>query len=118
MPPDHLRNNHAPDGAAALLEAARAALHTARVAINREIGAYPAPIPACDAQFNGLLEQRRQLSRAIRGINDLLAEGEAKTLTGVELQKILDALSPVDGTLAGRLKTIRITDPFKTPIPR
>jgi hypothetical protein len=31
--------------------------------LDEEIRAYPAPIPACDAQFNYLMEQRAQLTR-------------------------------------------------------
>ena len=33
-------------------------LETEKVRIVEEIGEYPHPIPACDAQFNGLLEER------------------------------------------------------------
>ncbi len=33
-------------------------------AVAAEIGAYPAPIPACDAQYNHLLERRAALAEA------------------------------------------------------
>ena len=106
------------DKTANLLAAAGAALQAARVALNKEIGTYPAPIPACDAQFNGLLEQRRQLSRAIKAIDAILAGGATETLTGVDLQKIVDALGQVDDTLAARLKATLIRDPLPTPTAR
>ncbi len=106
------------DKTANLLADAGAALQAARVALNKEIGAYPAPIPACDAQFNGLLEQRRQLSRAIRAIDAILAKGATETLTGVDLQRIVDALGQVDDTLAARLKATLTRDPLPTPTAR
>jgi chorismate mutase len=34
-------------------------------AVAAEIGAYPAPIPACDAQYNHLLERRAALAEAL-----------------------------------------------------
>jgi len=33
--------------------------------IDQEIGEYPMPVPACDAQFNYLLEQRSMLSQQL-----------------------------------------------------
>ena len=41
--------------------------------IDEEIGMYPAPIPACDAQFNYLLEQRARLTRDL-GRLDVVAD--------------------------------------------
>jgi hypothetical protein len=52
-------------------------LQAQRQAIIEQIRAYPPPIPACDAQFNYLLEQRDLLS-AER--NRLLALGESASL--------------------------------------
>lgn len=48
-----------------LLRDARTALDTARRAIAEEINRYPTPISGCDAQFNHLLSQRSQVSRAL-----------------------------------------------------
>ena len=45
-------------GAAATFSSIRAKLEEMRRALAREIHEYPAPIAACDAQFNHLLEQR------------------------------------------------------------
>ena len=48
--------------------------------ISRQIRTYPAPIPACDAQFNPLMEQRRLLTRerarllAVRGNGQVSVE--------------------------------------------
>ncbi|MFZ1104658.1 MAG: hypothetical protein WAN86_17710 [Hyphomicrobiaceae bacterium] len=58
-------NNVADRDARASIEADWAALRRQLERLVREVGeeirAYPAPIPACDAQFNRLLELRRLL---------------------------------------------------------
>lgn len=38
-----------------------ACLETQRLRIHAEITGYPMPIPACDAHFNGLLEERARV---------------------------------------------------------
>jgi hypothetical protein len=53
------------------------------------IGGYPAPIPACDAQFNHLLEQRRLIGREIRRLNDLAAAAVAEQLAFIEASPCL-----------------------------
>ena len=40
-------------------------LEASRQAVADELRRYPPTIPACDAQFNHLLEQRRQLSQEL-----------------------------------------------------
>ncbi len=46
-------------------DALRARLARMRAAVAAEINAYPPPIPACDAQFDYLLERREVLSGAL-----------------------------------------------------
>jgi hypothetical protein len=43
----------------------RSRLLLERARIVAEIRAYPPPIPACDAQFNWLLERRAEIERAL-----------------------------------------------------
>ncbi len=45
-------------------DALRARLVQLQEAVAAEIRAYPAPIPACDAQYNHLLERRAALAEA------------------------------------------------------
>ena len=40
----------------------------ARTRLNRAISAYPTPISGCDAQFNRLLSDRTRINQAIRAI--------------------------------------------------
>ena len=42
-----------------------ARLERMQEAVAAEIRAYPSPIPACDAQYNHLLERRQALSAAL-----------------------------------------------------
>ena len=42
------------------------ALERSKARIYADIRAYPAPIPACDQQFNYLLEQRRAINSALK----------------------------------------------------
>lgn len=47
-------------------------LENQKQAINDEIFHYPPPIPACDAQFNYLLEQRALLRQELHRLQDTL----------------------------------------------
>lgn len=40
--------------------------------VRDEIRNYPAPIPACDAQFNGLLEEREALSSELSRVREFM----------------------------------------------
>ena len=59
-------------------DALRARLVQLQEAVAAEIGAYPAPIPACDAQYNHLLERRAALAEA-RARLDAARQGGAGT---------------------------------------
>ena len=56
-------------------DALRARLERMREAVAAEISAYPAPIPACDAQFDHLLERRAALSEALAGLDTARKDG-------------------------------------------
>lgn len=51
-------------------QALERSLEARRQKIAAEISAYPAPIAGCDAQFNALLEERRQLTEKLRDLRD------------------------------------------------
>jgi hypothetical protein len=59
--------------------ALRARLVQLQEAVAAELRAYPAPIPACDAQYNHLLERRAALVEA-RARLDAAREGGAGTV--------------------------------------
>ncbi len=59
-----------------------------REAVAAEIRAYPAPIPACDAQYNHLLERRTALAAA-------LASLDAARETGAATAEVFLAETPI-----------------------
>jgi hypothetical protein len=73
----------------------RAAIEALLDEATRDIRAYPAPIPACDAQFNHLLELRQGLPGELARLDTACAEG-ANVLDFIES-------SPFRADLAGRL---------------
>ena len=60
-------------------QAIREHLERRKHEIDEEIRHYPAPIPACDAQFNRLLELRRVLPQELNRL-DLAAQEGAITI--------------------------------------
>ena len=58
-------------------QALEADLQRLKQAVAAEIHAYPAPIPACDAHYNDLLEQRRKLSAELARLTSVRAASDA-----------------------------------------
>ncbi len=57
----------------------RLRLEALKETVARELRSYPPPIPACDAQFNRLLELRRLLPRELARL-DLAAKDKSITI--------------------------------------
>jgi hypothetical protein len=55
------------------LQKTREALEEDRLRIQAEINAYPAPIPACDVYFNGLLERRSRICEELNALRASLS---------------------------------------------
>ena len=55
-------------------------LEARRAALNGEIASYPAPITACDAQFNHMLELRAGLNTQLVLLSRISEGADAKTL--------------------------------------
>ncbi|MEZ4709516.1 MAG: hypothetical protein R3A44_20065 [Caldilineaceae bacterium] len=73
--------------------------------IYAEIRAYPLPIPACDAQYNYLLEKRDLVSQELRQL-DTLADGQTSPAAALEALKVLVAASNLlDKETQRRIKT-------------
>jgi uncharacterized protein YdcH (DUF465 family) len=64
-----------PDAQQPTLQQRRAALEKTRLRLQAEIGSYPMPIPACDAHFNHLLDERNRICEDISRLDrELLAK--------------------------------------------
>ena len=59
---------------AALIEAE---LDARRIAISRELATIPPPVPACDVDFNRLLEDRGRIADAMQRLKQMLANAES-----------------------------------------
>ena len=58
-------------------DALRARLEQTQEAVAAEIRTYPPPIPACDAQYNHLLERRQALSAALARLDAARKDGSS-----------------------------------------
>ena len=78
-------------------------LEEKRKNINTEIGNYPAPIPACDAQFNYLLEMRSQASSSLKLLDDLLTAYISDSRSIEIVDKLSELSARIDKVLAEQL---------------
>jgi len=84
--PGEITSSAETDLAASIWTRIREHLENERHRINEEIRNYPTPIPACDAQFNYLLEERVQIPEELKQLEALARED----LTPDELLKRVD----------------------------
>lgn len=59
--------------------------------VRKEIRSYPAPIPACDAQFNYLLERREALASEILRVRGLMSNDEVSVVASNPVESYLNA---------------------------
>jgi hypothetical protein len=81
--------NDASQGLDSIWLKVRTALEKQKKAIEEQIVSYPPPIPACDAQFNYLLEERARLSQELTR----LAQLSARKVPGKEGVALLEAFA-------------------------
>lgn len=60
--------------------------------VKEEIRNYPAPIPACDAQYNHLLDAREALTTELSRLRDLMGDDG----NGVSIDAFLDGCTVLD----------------------
>lgn len=68
-------------------------LENERHRVNEEIRNYPSPIPACDAQFNYLLEERERIAQELKRLEALALEGLTRR---AELERIGEFIASSD----------------------
>ena len=101
-PPQVLKNQ----ALAKQLEVLARELRRALLKLNREIGAYPSPIPACDAQFNYLLEKRRRLARHDRQVQRMMAQEARQGVVRGDVEALVERLERHNDLPVGRLHAI------------
>jgi hypothetical protein len=80
-------------------------LETEMVRIRDEIHRYPAPIPACDAQFNHLLESREALSSALARLRELMVD-DAGNDAGALIEAFLDSSYDLGDSVKSAIRSI------------
>lgn len=76
--------------------------------VREEIRRYPAPIPACDAQFNYLLESREALSTTLARLEQLASGGVSSDTraAGSPIDALLDASVNLDDAMRSEIRAI------------
>jgi cell division protein FtsB len=73
-----------------------ARLEKRRRQVAEEISRYPPPIPACDAQFNYLLEARRGIARELARLEDARAGALSKHDLTAFIRRLIEASAYLD----------------------
>jgi len=79
-------------------------LEKVKIRVNKEIGNYPSPIPACDVQFNYLLEERSKISVALKRVDTLLTKCQTETVEIEIIEELIKMSSQIDDGMAARLR--------------
>lgn len=74
--------------------------------VRGEIQAYPAPIPACDAQFNHLLDEREALSAELARVRELMARGGDSQNSSSVVDSFLNASEHLDEAVKKEIRTL------------
>ena len=78
------------------LTTAEAKLKKERARISEEIGSYPSPIPACDAHFNYLLEERSKISKALPLIETFLHQLHSNNMDILSIESLISKLKKIN----------------------
>ena len=79
-------------------------LEKVKIRVNKEIGDYPSPIPACDVQFNYLLEERSKISLVLKRVENLLTTCQTETIAIETIEELIKMSSQIDDDMAARLR--------------
>ena len=93
-----------PKSAPSRIDAVRDHLLALKKPVDEEIRAYPPPIPACDAQFNYLLDRRAALSRALVRLDAILQEELPPAEEARALDAFIGSCAEFDAEVVGDLR--------------
>ena len=101
-----IKNRDAAAGSTGLraLTAFKKQLEKVKIRVNKEIGNYPSPIPACDVQFNYLLEERSKISVVLKRVDNLLRKCQTETIEIETIEELIKMSSQIDDGMAARLR--------------
>jgi hypothetical protein len=74
----------------------RTRLESEKERIYEEIRSYPRPIPACDQQFNFLLEERTRIARELQRLDEAFQPGLTGSDALARIEEFIGASSSLD----------------------
>ena len=80
-------------------------LENERHRINEEIKNYPPPIPACDAQFNYLLEERVTIGQELERLRALNREGLTRAVGHRSIEQFIESSPYINGEVEQRFRS-------------
>jgi hypothetical protein len=83
----------------------REQLANERRRVYEEIKKYPTPIPACDAQFNYLLEERATLAQELNRLEALVREGLIRTDQIKRIEEFIASSNYINGESEQRIRS-------------
>ena len=95
------------------IEQIREHLERTKQRIQNEIRRYPSPIPACDAHFNYLLEQRERIGEAINRTRGAASDNASSGCSVKTIEEIVAAIAYLDG--AARQEISACLDKLRSP---
>ena len=85
-------------------------LHKEIQRVHDEIRNYPAPIPACDAQFNFLLEERESLSSELARVRKFMGQDTDPEIARSSIDAFLNSSSHLGDTARTEIRAIVYND--------
>jgi chorismate mutase len=94
----------AEEGQDALWRQIQRHLQDEKVRLFQEIRSYPPPITACDAQFNGLLEERATVLRILGEVKSIAKQGRSRSEQIEWLGTLLSSSPRLNDKLAEQIR--------------
>ena len=80
-------------------------LFAKRDKVNEQIGSYPPPIPACDAQFNYLLDERTRISNELKFVDTMMTKCLSGSIDIKEVEQLIASSVRTDNKIVAKLRS-------------
>ena len=88
------------DAVQSTIEEVRRRLERAKASIKAELRDYPQPITACDAQYNHLARERREVGRALARLDEIARERASGGDPTAAMEALVRSLAEIGGDAA------------------
>lgn len=76
--------------------------------VYEEITNYPVPIPACDQQYNHLLEQRTRIDRALTELDQAIHDSLTAKDPAAQIARYIESSRCIEADIAQRIRELLI----------